>query len=329
MEHLIPGIHHVTALAGDPQQNVDFYVGLLGLRMVKRTVNFDDPETYHLYYGDEAGSPGSIMTFFPWPNAPRGRIGRGQATATAFSVRRQSLGFWLDRLTRRGVATNGLERRFSDEVISFSDSDGLALELVAPSEPDPRPPWRAGPVPAEHAVRGIHGVTLSVANIEPTVSLLTETLGFRAAGEAGNRFRFATGNSKLGSIVDLLRTPETPKGVESVGTVHHIAWRASSDAEQEWWRSRVADEGYDVTPIVDRRYFRSIYFREPGGVLFEIATDAPGFAVDESLDQLGARLLLPPWLEPRRAVLERSLPPISLPRSAADAPQSARRGLTA
>ena len=313
----ISGIHHITAIAGDPQRNVDFYVGALGLRMVKRTVNFDDPRTYHLYYGDESGSPGSILTFFPWPQAPRGRLGTGQASATAYSIPAESVGFWLDRLKRLGVAADGPVDRLGDQVISFSDPDGLPLELAAPEAPDPRLPWREGSVPAEHAIRGFHGVTLLEAQFDATAGLLTEALGFRASGEAGERRRFVTGGGGSGSIVDLVQAPGSRRGVVAVGTVHHVAWRARDDAEQEAWREKIAALGHDVTPVVDRKYFRSIYFREPGGVLFEIATDAPGFAIDEGPDRLGTSLVLPSWLGPRRAELEAALPPIHLPEAPA------------
>jgi glyoxalase family protein len=309
----IPGIHHITAIAGDPQGNVDFYVGALGLRMVKRTVNFDDPGTYHLYYGDESGRPGSLLTFFPWPGAPRGRLGTGQAAATSYSIPPESVGFWLERLKQHGTAASGPESRFGDKVISFSDPDGLPLELAASQENDPRAPWRDGPVPAEHAIRGFHGVTLIEAKLEGTERLLTESLGFRPLGEAEGRRRFVTGHGGPGSIVDLVAGPGLPRGIVAVGTVHHVAWRTLGDPEQEEWRLKLAGLGYNVTPIVDRKYFRSIYFREPGGVLFEIATDAPGFAIDESLERLGTSLVLPPWLGPKRAELEAALPPIKLP----------------
>ncbi len=309
----IPGIHHITAIAGDPQRNVDFYVGTLGLRMVKRTVNFDDPGTYHLYYGDESGRPGSLLTFFPWPGAPRGRLGSGQATATSYSIPPESVGFWLERLKQHRIAARGPEGRFGDQVISFSDPDGLPLELAAAAESDPRAPWPEGPVPAEHAIRGFHGVTLLEDRAEGTVGLLAETLGFSAAEEAGGRRRFTAGRGGPGAIVDVLAGPGSPRGVVAVGTVHHVAWRASSDAEQEEWRKKIAALGHNVTPIIDRKYFRSIYFREPGGVLFEIATDAPGFAVAESPERLGTSLVLPPWLEPRRAERTAALPPIRLP----------------
>jgi glyoxalase family protein len=309
----ISGIHHVTAIAGDPQKNADFYVGVLGLRMVKRTVNYDDPGTYHLYYGDEIGRPGTLITFFPWPGAPRGRQGTGQTAATALSIPPGSIGWWMDWLKRNGAATRGPEDRFGDEVVSLDDPDGIAIELIVPALADGREPWREGPVPAERAIRGFHGVTLVEAAYERTAGLLTATLGFRAAGEKGNRFRFEAGAGGAGSIVDLLCAPQAPRGIVAVGTVHHVAWRAPTGESQEEWRKTVSSLGYNVTPIVDRHYFRSIYFREPGGVLFEIATDGPGFLVDETRGTLGTRLVLPPWLEPRRAELDGILPGIRVP----------------
>ncbi|MBI3667652.1 MAG: ring-cleaving dioxygenase [Acidobacteria bacterium] len=309
----IPGIHHVTAIAGDPQQNLDFYTGLLGLRLVKRTVNFDDPYTYHLYYGDQLGRPGGILTFFPWPGAPRGRRGAGQLTATSFSVPAPALGYWMERLKSHGVAFEGPTRRFEEEVLTFGDRDGLQLELVAGSEADPRGPWKEGPVPADQAIRGFYGVTVSEEGYEQTAALLTATLGFRRAREAGNRFRYEAGSGGPGAVVDVLCLPAAPPGRVGVGTVHHVAWRASNDEEQKYWRGRIADLGFNVTPVLDRNYFRSIYFREPGGVLFEIATDPPGFTADEPPEQLGTRLKLPPWLEPHRAEIEQRLPPLHLP----------------
>ncbi len=313
MNQAIPGLHHVTAIAGDPQQNLAFYAGVLGMRFVKRTVNFDDPGTYHFYYGNGAAAPGSILTFFPWPGAPRGRQGAGLTTATAFSVPAGSIGWWRDRLRKEGVAVDGPEGRFDEEALAFDDPDGLRIELIGVANADAREAWDGGAVPAAHGIRGFHGVTLTEESFERTAGLLTGTLGFRAAGEKGNRFRFAGADGGPGALVDLLCEPKAPRGVVAVGTVHHVAWRAPGDEEQERWRRTVAGMGTHVTPIVDRCYFRSIYFREPGGVLFEVATDAPGFAVDEPADRLGAELRLPPWLEPRRAQIEEALPAIVVP----------------
>jgi glyoxalase family protein len=306
------GIHHVTAIAGEPQRNVDFYVGLLGLRMVKKTVNFDDPGTYHLYYGDGAGTPGSIMTFFPWPGAPQGRIGAGQLTVTSFSIPASSLGYWTERLIEHDVRFEKPSGRFGETVLSFADPDGLRLELVASAD-DGREPWQDGPVPAEHAVRGFHHVTLSEQDPSRTAKLMTETLGFRRVEEDGGRYRFEAGDGGPGNTVDVVDGSGDPRGRMGVGTVHHVAFRAPDEETQLELREKVASLGYDVTPVLDRNYFRSIYFREPGGVLFEIATDPPGFAVDEDPEHLGENLKLPPWLESRRERLEEVLPPLRVP----------------
>ena len=309
------GIHHVTAIAGEPQRNVDFYAGLLGLRMVKKTVNFDDPETYHLYYGDGDGSPGSIMTFFPWAHAPAGLQGTGQLTVTSFSIPESSLGYWTDRLIDYGVRFEKLSRRFDDTVVSFADPDGMKLELIA-SATDDRSPWEDGPVPAEHAVRGFHHVTLSERAPERTTKLMTDHLGFRQVEEGDGRYRFEADDGGPGNLVDVVDGSRDSRGRMGVGTVHHVAFRADDDEHQLEIREEVAGLGYDVTPVLDRNYFHSIYFREPGGVLFEIATDPPGFAADEAPDKLGTSLKLPPWLEPRRERIEEALPRLRVPSEA-------------
>ncbi len=309
----ILGMHHVTAIAGDPQQNIDFYAGFLGLRLVKLTVNFDDPGTYHLYYGDEAGHPGTILTFFPWPGAAKGRRGTGQVSVISFSIPEQAVSYWMERCKRHGIAVEGPAARFDEQVLSFIDADGLQLELVAYTGAEERSAWEAGPVPPEHAVRGLYSVTLSEAGYERTAALLTEVLGFRPLVEAGNRFRYEVGAGGLGTLVDLLSLPEAPPGRVAVGSVHHVAWRTPNDEQQAAWREQLAERGLNVTPVMDRQYFHSIYFREPGGVLFQIATDLPGFTVDQPLEQLGKRLMLPPWLEPKRVQLEQILPRLRLP----------------
>ncbi len=313
MTREIVGIHHVTAIAGEPQQNVDFYAGFLGLRLVKLTVNYDDPETYHLYYGDEVGHPGTILTFFPWPGAPKGRKGEGQVTITSFSIPHGSVGYWVQRLSKRGIRFEGPINRFEEQVISFSDPDDLNLELVAHAEAEKRSGWNRGSVPEEHSIRGFFGVTLSEEGYERTASLLTETMGFRLVSQDGDRFRYEVGKGGPGAMVDLLSQPDAPAGVVSVGTVHHLAWRTPNDEQQKEWREELAGARLDVTPVIDRRYFRSIYFREPGGVLFEIATDSPGFTVDERKEELGTRLMLPPRLESFRADLDQALPRVKLP----------------
>lgn len=309
MTPTITGIHHITAIAGDPQGNLDFYADVLGLRLVKRTVNFDDPTTYHLYYGNETGGPGTILTFFPWRGMPSGRRGHGQVVTTAFSVPEGSLGYWRERLESFGSLAEPPEERFGDTVLAFSDPDGLKLELVAHEEAEAMPAWKASPVPVERAIRGFHSAALCLGSYERTASLLTERFGFEDAGREGNRFRFeAPGGPGPGRRVDLVCAPDMPVGRMGIGTVHHIAWRARDEEEQKVWRERILAHGLDVTPVLDRHYFRSIYFREPGGVLFEIATDPPGFAVDEPLARLGGSLTLPPWLEPARQRIEAALP---------------------
>jgi glyoxalase family protein len=305
------GIHHITAMAGDAQANVDFYTRVLGLRLVKRTVNFDDPETYHLYFGDHEGSPGTILTFFPWgARSLRGRIGTGQVSVTSFSILPSSVSYWIDRLARLGVATEELHR-FDETALSLRDPDGVRLELVA--SPDQRPGWSNRDVPVEHSIRGFHHAALSLAGYELTARLLTETLGFHAVGDADNRFRFALGRGEPGAIIDLVCEPGRMRGSMGVGVVHHIAYRTTSDETQRTLRGRIVDADLDVTPVLDRQYFHSIYFREPGGVLFEIATDPPGFAIDEPVGELGKALKLPPWLEPHRSEIEARMTPLVIP----------------
>ena len=313
MNKQIEGIHHVTALARDPQVNVDFYTGVLGLRLVKKTVNFDDPGTYHFYYGDEQGRPGTIMTFFPWPMAKRGTHGAGQATATAFSVPDGSLGWWAERLGKLGVAAEEPRPRqgFDEEVITLLDPDGLKLELVARTGDD-RAPWTGGPVPAEHAIRGFEGVTLTEWNPEVTAAVVRDVMGFQPAGEGKDRFRFEAGAGGPGTRVDILARPDAPRGHVSAGTVHHVAFRVADDPAQAAWHEELAEEGFHVSPILDRQYFHSIYFRERGGVLFELATDRPGFATDETVEALGSGLRLPPWLEPDRPRIEEILPKVAV-----------------
>lgn len=317
MPRQILGIHHVTAITGGPQQNIDFYAGLLGLRLVKLTVNYDDPGSYHIYYGDEAGRPGTILTFFAWPGAPGGSRGTGQLTVTSFSIPRGSVGYWVELLSKRGVHFEGPIKRFDEEVISLSDPDGLKLELVAGAGAERRSGWGHGPIPQEDAIRGFFCVTLTEEGYERTASLLTKTMGFRLIKDDGNRFRYELGEGGPGATVDILCQPDAPTGEMGVGVVHHVAWRTPDDGEQKQWRQELVNAGLNVTPVIDRKYFHSIYFREPGGVLFEIATDQPGFAVDEKQEELGTRLMLPPWLEPLRAQLYRTLPPVKLPKAEA------------
>ncbi|HLJ16265.1 MAG TPA: ring-cleaving dioxygenase [Bryobacteraceae bacterium] len=314
---MLPGLHHVTAIASDPQANIDFCTGFLGLRLVKKTVNFDDPGTYHLYYGDETGKPGTILTFFPWPGARRGRRGAGEITLISFAVPSGSLSFWMERCRAYGIPFDGPHARFDEEGLVISDPDGSQMELVADAGVDGTPAWPDSPVPAAHAIRKFHSVTLSIEGYALTAELLTGTLGFAPVRESGNRFRFAEGDGGTGAIVDLLCVPAMPRGVQGAGTVHHVAWRTPDSDSQKIWREKLADAGLNVTPVIDRQYFHSIYFREPGGVLFEIAIDPPGFMIDESVQELGHSLKLPPWLEAARASLEQFLPPLRLRQTAA------------
>jgi len=309
---IIHGLHHVTAIAGDPQRNLDFYVGLLGLRLVKRTINFDDPSTYHFYFGDAVGTPGTILTFFPWPAARRGSRGAGEVEATAFAIPLGSINYWLERLREHHVAAERLPERFGAEVIRLVDADGMLLELVATQSGNGVQPWSEGSVAAEHSICGFHSVSAAIENHQETATFLTETFGYRLIQEMGNRFRFAAPGEGIGKIIDLIRRPESPPGRLGTGSVHHIAFRVPDEAQQNEWRVKILELGYDVSPIMDRVYFRSIYFREPGGVLFEIATDPPGFATDENVRELGTRLCLPPWIEGSRPKIEQILPMISL-----------------
>jgi glyoxalase family protein len=314
MEKKIAGLHHVTAIAGDPQRNLDFYIGLLGLRFVKRTVNFDDPGTYHFYFGDRRGTPGTILTFFAWPGARHGIRGTGQVETTAFSISPDSVGYWLDRLKQHHVVAERTPPRFGQEVIRFVDPDGLLLELIASNSLAPVEPWANSVVPPEHALRGFHSVSAALEGYEKTARLLTDTFGYSLIEESGNRFRFASRDDTVpGRIIDLLCLPDTGVGRVAAGSVHHIAFRAHDKQEQLQWRERLVDLGYNVTPVIDRIYFHSIYFREPGGVLFEIATEPPGFTFDETIEELGAGLRLPPWLESARSQIEKILPTIHVP----------------
>jgi catechol 2,3-dioxygenase-like lactoylglutathione lyase family enzyme len=313
MNQPIAGIHHVTAIASDPQRNVRFYEHELGLRLVKTTVNFDDPGTYHLYFGDDQGQPGTILTFFPWVGALPGRAGTGMTEATAFQVPPGSLDYWMGRFADRAIDFENPVERFGAPVLALRDPDGMSLELVETphTQESGTIPGRAAAaagVPDDVAIRGFHGVSLCVANREASAALLTTIFGMEAAGEQGHRTRFRTPAAVAGAFVDLVCGDEPVRGKPGAGTVHHVAFRARSDDEQQAWRDALLAAGNHVTPVLDRNYFRSIYFREPGGVLFEIATDPPGFAVDEPVDSLGSQLMLPEWLEPRRAAIAARLP---------------------
>lgn len=311
MSKLIKGLHHITALASDAQKNVNFYAGILGLRFVKKTINFDAPEIYHLYYGNEQGSPGTILTFFPYPGIPQGRKGKGQLTVTSFSIPENSIDYWLKRLNKFKIAHEDPQQRFNDEVyIYLEDHDGLGLELVA-NKRDERPGFTYGNIPPEFAIRGFYGITLSEEGYEKTAGLLVGQMDHELVAEKGNRFRYSP-NGQPGSFVDILCHPDTLRGIAGYGTIHHVAFATDNDDTQLEARSKLLKFGLNVTPVLDREYFHSIYFREPGGVLFEIATLPPGFTVDEPLEHLGESLKLPPWEEKNRARIELELPPIQL-----------------
>lgn len=306
----ILGLHHVTALASNPQKNVDFYAGILGLRMVKKTINFDAPEVYHLYYGDSEGSPGTLMTFFPYPKMVRGRQGTGQLTVTSFSIADGSIGYWMGRLKKYGIEYTTPKKRFDDEeFIYFEDTDGLGIELVT-NDRDYREGFSYGHIPREHTIKGFYGITLNQQSHKRTAGFLSDCLDHKIVAEEGNRFRFSP-DGEVGGNVDVVEMPSGLMGRGGSGTVHHVAFATSDDKTQMEVRERLASTGVHVTPVVDRQYFKSIYFREPGGVLFEVATNPPGMAIDEDPNHLGTSLKLPPWQENNRDVIEGNLETIT------------------
>ena len=312
----VQGLHHLTAMCGDTQRNVDFYAGLLGQRLVKVTVNFDDPGTYHLYYGDEIGSPGTLMTFFPWQGAQKGKRGNGETAAFAYSVAPNALEFWKGRLERMGLAYRETVR-FAAPALVFADPDSFQVELIAEGEADVPRPRAASSVGPAHALRGFHSFTLWVERTETVRKLLVSSLGFSEVGTEpdieGQRTRFKGSSSGVGLFIDVVERPGKARGTFGVGSIHHIALRTRNDAEQGEYRQQLTAQGYGVTLVQDRQYFHSIYFRDPSGILFEIATDAPGFGVDEAPEELGKTLKLPSWLEPRRTALESQLPALVNP----------------
>ena len=302
------GIHHITAIVGDPQENVDFYAGVLAMRFIKQTVNFDDPETYHLYFGNESGDPGTAMTFFPWPKAYRGQIGGGQVGVTQFAVPEGALDFWRKRLASKGVAFEE-KQRFDETAIAFTDPHGLRLELVERADGEPSR-YATDGVDSDVAIKGFAGATLYSTSPEKTNQTMIDVLGFEQTDEDDERVRFRA-PGPLGSVVDVMKKAMS-RGTMGVGTVHHIAYRAEDDDAHAAFRARVQESGFRVTPFIDRQYFRSIYFREYGEVLFEIATDEPGFTVDEPFETLGESLMLPPQHERLRNILKGSLKPIDV-----------------
>lgn len=308
MNKATSGIHHISAIVGHPQENIDFYAGVLGLRMVKQTVNFDDPGTYHLYFGNNEGKPGTIITFFPWANAFQGEIGDGQAGVTSYAIPSGALEFWKDRFKKFKISYT-MERRFSEESIRFQDPHGLILEMVERDEGETNI-WTFGGITPDVAVKGFAGATLYSSQPEQTAHLLESVMGLERIGEEGEIIRFQS-SAPIGNVIDLKKT-SGKRGRMGVGTVHHIAWRAEDDQDQLEWREYVRSNGYGVTPVRDRNYFNAIYFREHGEILFEIATDPPGFAHDESPGEMGEKLMLPEQYENMRDRIERKLIPIEV-----------------
>lgn len=308
----IKGLHHVTAVARDPQRNVDFYRNVLGQRLVKRTVNFDSPDTYHFYFADETGTPGSVLTFFAWPSMKRGVHGNGETNAVAYNVPTGSFGFWQEHLKQNGITPDAIEKRFDQDVLSFSDPDGMRVELIASASKPIAQFWEEGPIPEEYALSGFHSVTLWLDEVKPTADLLINQMGYQATGQEGSRHRFIGDANTMGNIVDIVHRPGKMQAGFGAGSIHHIAFRVPNDEKQLGYRSLLSEAGFQVTPVMDRSYFHSIYFRERGDVLFEIATDTPGFLIDEPADSLGEALKLPEWLEKNRKQIEQSIAPLTL-----------------
>lgn len=304
------GIHHISVLAGDAQRNAEFYVKKLGMRLVKKSVNQDDPGTYHLFYGNAEGSPGSGLTFFPWPMARQGKTGVGEAVAIGLSVPSDSENFWARRLEEEGIRLETYSELFGRKALFFTDPDGLKLMLVVDERVDPIPHWKSSSVPEEAAIRGFWGTTLRLNDHRATAEILKELFSFKESAIDGNSRLFTT-DASIGSAVILEETDYTPS-INGRGTVHHVAFRAADDEELESMRRKVIAMGMQPTPHIDRHWFHSIYFHTPGGVLFEIATDGPGYAVDEDADKLGQKLILPPWMESRRELIENRLPVITV-----------------
>jgi glyoxalase family protein len=307
----------VTCIAGDAQDNLDFYVALLGMRLVKKSVNQDDPGTYHLFYADRVGNPGTDFTFFPWPNMGAGRLGAGLAVETSFAVPTGSLSYWQERLEQHGVEHGSLESRFGEITLPFKDPHGLQLALVETDEDRLFTPWENSPVPLECQLRGMHAVRLWERQLTPTDTVLTELMGFGSLGAEDGWQRYGIEGGGSGKLIDIKELPEERRGQWGTGSVHHVAWRVKDTEEQMAVRERIASAGLRPTPQIDRFWFKSVYYREPGGVLFELATDGPGFDRDEDMEHLGEQLILPPWLEPERQQIEGALPSLEMPGSRA------------
>jgi glyoxalase family protein len=308
MEDRVLGLHHITAIAGNAQRNYDFYTKVLGQRLVKKTVNFDDPETYHFYFGNETGQPGTILTFFPWETLQKGRNGAGMATNIGYSAPKGSLDFWKERFAEFNILTGEIAERFGESYLPFEDPDGLNIEIIVPKNADSRKPWETEDIKAGTAIKGFHNVTLTLRNIDATAKILTEVFGYKLLEQEGNRYRFITNAVESAAIIDLLEIPQASVGINAAGTNHHIAFRLKDDNVLMEYREKILSRGFQITSKIDRDYFYSLYFREPGGVLFELATDNPGFATDETIDELGSSLQLPKQYENYRARIEKALP---------------------
>ena len=312
MENKILGLHHITAIAGDAKRNFNFYSNILGLRFIKKTVNFDDPGTYHFYFGDQTGSAGTILTFFPWGDGiPQGRRGSGMATEIGYSVPKGSLDFWVKRFEQYNVIYNKPAEKFGERYLTFLDPDGLKLELIESATEDTRTPWETEEVKAAVATRGFHNITITLNSTAGTAAVLTDVFGYTLVSQEGNRYRYATNAVDQAAIVDLVELKDEKLGHVANGTVHHVAFRVQNDEILMHFREKIAAMGLQITPQIDRNYFHSLYFREPGGVLFEIATDNPGFVVDETVEELGRNLKLPAQYESRREDIEAHLIPIN------------------
>jgi len=308
MEDRILGLHHITAIAGRAKKNLDFYTRVLGLRLVKKTVNFDDPSTYHFYYGDKVGTPGSILTFFPWEDIVTGRRGPKQVTEIGYSVPENSLDFWLKRFETNNVIYNKVSEKFGEQYLTFLDPDGLKLELITAKHPDNRLPWETDEISSEHATKGFHNVTITTHNLQPTADVLIHIFGYKLVESHVNRFRFITDAVENANIVDVVEVAGEKVGHVAGGSVHHVAFRVKDEQTLMNFREKIVDAGLHITEKLDRNYFYSLYFREPGGVLLEIATDNPGFAVDEPVEELGSTLKLPAQYESHREEIIKNLP---------------------
>ena len=316
MKTTVHGIHHVTAIAGDPQENLDFYAGVMGMRLVKKSVNQDAIDTYHLFYADAAGTPGSDLTFFPWPNMGPARPGVALTMEVPFAVAVNSLKYWQKRFDDLGVNYGEVEERFGETTLPFRDPHGLHLALVETDEKRQFVPWQKSPVPVDHQLRGMHSVRLWERHLAPTETLLTDRMGFTLIGVENGWHRYGVDGGGSGKIVEVKELPEENRGRWGTGSVHHVAWRAHDSEEEMALRSVIERAGLNPTPQIDRFWFKSVYFREPGGVLFELATDGPGFDRDEDMERLGEQLILPPWLEAHRREIEAGLPRLRMPKTA-------------